>query len=139
MAADLSAVLFPAVVKAYCLHIPLGGMEATRFILVHLVVPALGFLIFLKICRDIRKKEIPHPPYFPIFALFFGYGGWLMQLLTVLFWYISGMMILGYFFLLFIMPLVILVCITWLYTNPSCPNITRMRLKAATGIWPLRL
>ena len=89
-------------------------MEATKAILIHLVVPALGVLAFLKICLDIRKKEIPHPPYFPVFALFFGYGSWLMIFLTLLFWYWSGMASLGFFFLLFAMPLAILGCIVWL-------------------------
>lgn len=112
-------------------------MEAATGILIHLVVPAIGLLAFLKICRDIRKKEIPHQPYFPIFALFFGYGGWLIIFLTLLFWYWSGMAILGFFFLLFVMPLVIFGCIAWLYTKPDVSKYHKYALKGS--YWYLAL
>jgi hypothetical protein len=108
-------------------------MEATRGIFIHLVVPVAGVLAFLKICLDIRKKEIPDPPYFPIFALFFGYGGWLMQLLTLLYWYVSGMMILGLLFLLFAMPLVVIGCIVWVRPKRELSKYHAYTLKGSYG------
>jgi hypothetical protein len=108
-------------------------MEAAKGIFIHLVIPALGVLAFLKICWDIRKKEIPHPPYFPIFALFFGYGGWLTQLLTLFYWYVSGMMILGLLFLLFGTPPVVIGCIVWLRPKRELSKYHAYALKGSYG------
>ena len=86
-------------------------------IVIYLVVPIVGILAYLKIYRDIERKEIPYAPYIPIFILFFAYGGWLVFILTALFWEMSGMSALGYFVLMIPAPLVMIGCITWLYQH----------------------
>ena len=86
-------------------------------IIIYLVIPILGFLTFLKIDRDIVRKEIQFAPDIPIFVLFFGYGGWLVFILTALFWEMSGMAALGFFVLLIPMPFGISGCAVWLYKH----------------------
>ena len=69
----------------------------------HLGVPALGFWLYVKLCKDesISKYSLP------LFILFFTYGGWLMVILTGLFWYWSGMASLGVVFLIFVAPFIL--------------------------------
>jgi hypothetical protein len=97
-------------------------MEVFKALLIHLVVPLTGLLAYLKICREMHLKSIEHPPYFQIFAVFFGFGGWLLIFLTLVFWYWSGMATLGFFFLLIIMPLIAIGCIISLYENRNLSN-----------------
>jgi hypothetical protein len=47
-------------------------------VIIYLTVPIVGILAYLKIYRDLERKEIPCAPYIPIFILFFAYGGWLV-------------------------------------------------------------
>jgi hypothetical protein len=99
---------------------------------VNLVPPLIGLAVFLKICRDMKIKEVVKPPYFPIFALFFGFGGWLMQLITALFWQFSGMSLLGFIFLLTLMPLAVFGCILWLF---PLRETSKYHSAAWTGSW----
>ena len=104
-------------------------MEIFKAVFIHLAVPLAGLLVYLKICYDIKKKLIPQPPFLQLFILFIAFGGWLMILLTICFWYVSGLMIFGGFFLLFIMPIVIIFCVLSLYlkTNLSHYHLYSMR------------
>jgi hypothetical protein len=86
-------------------------------IIIYVIVPVLGCLTYLKIDRDMQRKEIQFAPDIPIFALFFGYGGWLVFILTAFFWEMSGMAALGFFVLLIPTPFVILGCAVWLYRH----------------------
>lgn len=92
-------------------------MEIVKAVLIHIAVPILGLSVYLKLCYDIKKKSIPSPPFLQLFVLFFAFGGWFLIFLTFCFWYVSGMMILGFFFLLFVMPLVVIACIFSLYSK----------------------
>ena len=84
-------------------------------LLIHLAVPATGLAIYLYLCGRMRFKEIKNPPYAPLFILFFSFGGWLMVLLTILFWLPSGAMYLGGGYLLLLAPVLMLVLIVSLY------------------------
>jgi hypothetical protein len=81
-------------------------MEFVRGVLVHLVVPLAGLLTFLWLRNKMREAQIERPPVIPLFIIFATYGGWLMIALTLLFWYWSGMALLGSMYLIFIAPLV---------------------------------
>jgi hypothetical protein len=81
-------------------------MEFVRGILVHLVVPLAGLLVFLWLRNKMREAQIERPPVIPLFIIFATYGGWLMIALTLLFWYWSGMALLGSMYLIFVAPLV---------------------------------
>jgi len=56
-----------------------------------------------------RRSGIANPPGLPLFLVFVSYGGWLVVLLTELFWYWSGMASLGVAYLVFIAPVVMLI------------------------------
>jgi len=73
---------------------------------IHLLVPLLGVAAFLLLCRRMRRAQIPSPPFFSYFVLFGTFGGWLLVLLTALFWEWSGMASIGVFSLVLVAPLV---------------------------------
>jgi hypothetical protein len=71
-----------------------------------LVTPAAGIACYIWLCTRMHSRDIPEPPYITYFFLFFVLGGWLMILLTALFWSWSGMASIGAFFLAFVSPFV---------------------------------
>jgi len=79
-------------------------MKIITFIIIHLLIPLIGLFFFLSINRKMKIRQISNPPIFELFVLFVTYGGLLLMLLTVLFWEISGMSILGLFYLMCIAP-----------------------------------
>lgn len=90
-------------------------MEMVKFLLIHIMVPAAGLQIFVWLRNGMRAAEIEHPPVIPLFIIFATYGGWLMIVLTLLFWYWSGMALLGAMYLMFLAPFVMLILAAWLY------------------------
>jgi hypothetical protein len=75
-------------------------------IAVNILVPLLGGIVFVLLCRRMRRTHIQSPPFFHIFILFVTYGGWLMVFLTALCWEWSGMASLGVVYLVLIAPFV---------------------------------
>ncbi|HRI16719.1 MAG TPA: hypothetical protein PLX89_27310 [Verrucomicrobiota bacterium] len=73
---------------------------------IHLVVPLLGVVAFLLLCRRMWRAQIPSPPFISFFVLFGTFGGWLLVLLTALFWEWSGMASIGVFSLVLVAPFV---------------------------------
>jgi hypothetical protein len=73
---------------------------------VNILVPLLGVIVFVLLCRRMRRTHIPSPPFVQYFILFISYGGCLMVLLTALFWEWSGIASLGFFYLVLIAPFV---------------------------------
>ena len=90
-------------------------MEMVKFLLIHVMVPAAGLQVFVWLKNDMRDAQIERPPVIPLFIIFATYGGWLMIVLTLLFWYWSGMALLGAMYLLFLAPVVMIVLAAWLY------------------------
>jgi hypothetical protein len=84
----------------------MSANEIIRAVLIHLVTPAVGFVCYIWLCVRMRKRDIPEPPYITYFFLFSVLGGWLMILLTALFWFWSGMASLGALFLTFASPFI---------------------------------
>ena len=85
-------------------------MEILKPLLIYLVVPAVGLLVFMWLKDDMYEKEIEDPPIASLFIIFATYGGWLIVVLTLIFWYASGMALLGVAYLMFLAPLA-----AWLY------------------------
>lgn len=75
-------------------------------IAVNFLVPLLGLMMFLWLCRRMKRKAVQSPPILAFFVLFATCGGWLIVLLTDLFWKWSGMASLGVFYLTLIAPFV---------------------------------
>jgi hypothetical protein len=73
---------------------------------IHLLVPFAGVIGFVFLCRRMFLESIPSPPYFSWFVLFGTFGGWLLVVLTALFWKWSGMASIGIFALALVAPFV---------------------------------
>ncbi len=90
-------------------------MEIVKAALIHLAVPAAGLAVYLRLRRRMRESGVQNPPDVALFILFMTYGGWLMIVLTALFWYASGMLLLGLVYLMFVAPVVMIVMAVRLY------------------------
>jgi len=73
---------------------------------VNLLAPALGVIVFVLLCRRMQRMNIQSSPDVQCAFLFLTYGGWLMVLLTGLFWEWSGIASLGAFYLILVAPFV---------------------------------
>jgi hypothetical protein len=104
-------------------------MELVRAILIHAVVPFAGVALFLELRQKMLEADIEEPPTVALFILFATYGGWIVVILTLLFWYWSGMATLGFAYLMLAAPIVTLGLATAFYR--------RRRLSGyhAAGFW----
>ena len=73
---------------------------------IHLIIPPLGIGAFVLLNRRMRRALVPSPPVVSYSILFAIFGGWLLVLLTALFWVWSGMASLGVGYLIFIAPII---------------------------------
>jgi hypothetical protein len=73
---------------------------------VNLLAPLLGVLVYVLLCRRMQRANIQSPPGVQYALLFLTYGGWLLVLLTSLFWEWSGMASLGVFYLVLAAPFI---------------------------------
>lgn len=83
-------------------------MELIKAILIHAIVPFAGLALFLKLRQKMLEADIAEAPTVPLFILFATYGGWIVVILTLLFWYWSGMATLGFAYLMLAAPIVTL-------------------------------
>ena len=90
-------------------------MEFIKFFLIHLVIPGIGFQVFLWLREGMLEDEIENPPVIQFFMIFATYGGWLLLVLTGLFWYWSGMALLVAMSLMFLAPVIMLLQAVRLY------------------------
>jgi hypothetical protein len=93
-------------VKSLPYELPLP--KDVTFLLIHLVVPLAGIVIFFRLCRRLKAQGESPGVLVLLFWLFFCWGGVVVIGLTALFWSWSGMASLGAFFVLFISPFVVL-------------------------------
>jgi len=100
---------------------------------IYLLVPFLGVAVFLLVCRQMSRARIPSPPYFAYFVLFGIFGGWLLVLLTGLFWKWSGMASIGVFGLVLIAPLVTAALAVWLNPRRALSSFHRGAFAASVG------
>ena len=110
-------------------------MEVVKAILIHLAVPFAGVQAFLWLRNQMRAAQIERPPVIPLFIIFATYGGWVILVLTLLFWYWSGMALLGLIYLIFIAPVVMIVLAAQLYRQR---RLSRYHFGSfiASGIYP---
>src|SRR5919205_1255408 len=90
-------------------------MEIVKALLIHLAVPLIGLWVFILLRDNMRAAQIESPPIMPLFIIFAVYSGWLMIALTLIFWYWSGMALIGALGLLFLAPIVMIGLAVWLY------------------------
>jgi hypothetical protein len=77
--------------------------------LLYFVVPLTGLKFYLFVCQRMKEREIASPPVVPLFLLFATYAGWLVVLLTSLFWFWSGMAAPGFAYLVLLAPVLMLI------------------------------
>ncbi len=105
-------------------------------ILIYIAVPGQGLLLFLHLKEFIRRHQMPALPDIPLFLVFVSYGGWLMGLLTELFWHVSGMAALGAIYLIFIAP-VVLGYFAWQLRNQRDRSQYHFRLFLACALYSI--
>jgi len=93
--------------------------------IVNLVPPLMGLIAYLKLCRVMRKHGVPSALYYAYFFIFYGYGGWLMVVLTTVLWEWSGLASLGFIFLMAIMPLVMIITAMVLWFSKTKNRFSR--------------
>lgn len=113
-------------------------MEIFKAVFIHLVTPAVGILWFLKIRDDMLEKKIASPPTIQLFVVFATYGGLLLVFLTIFFWYWSGMATLGFFYLLFLAPIVMIAIAFQLYSERSLSKFHRATF-SASALYPVMI
>lgn len=84
--------------------------------LIHLVVPAIGIVFYLRVLRRIRQEGHLDALALPVLILFFIYGGLVMILLTAVCWEWSGAASLGLVFEVFVAPVMAAV-IGWTFRD----------------------
>ncbi len=73
---------------------------------IHLLIPALGLVAYLKVYLDLKKEQVSPFVIKGYFFLFFHYGGVLVVILTHFFWEWSGMASIGTMYLCSIAPII---------------------------------
>jgi hypothetical protein len=113
-------------------------METFRAILVNVAVPLSGLLVFFRLLHSMRVAKIDRPPVIPLFLIFATYGGWLMIGLTLLFWFWSGMALLGLIYLIFIAPIIMTILAVRLFLDRG---VSRYHYGSfvASGVYPCLL
>lgn len=110
--------------------IPMTTQQTVTAVMIHLLMPLAGIILFAWLYRLMIKSSIPQPPVIPMFLLFITLGGWLLVALTVALWQWSGMASLGVFFLALAGP--------WL-TLGSALRLRTSRDKSPFHKWIFRL
>ncbi len=100
---------------------------------IYLLVPFLGAGAFLLLCRRMARLRIPSPPYWPWFILAGAFGGWLLVVLTALWWQWSGMASIGVFTLVLIAPVVAAALALRLRESRTLSRFHRRAFVAAVG------
>ena len=110
-------------------------MEIVRGILINVGVPLGGVLVFVSLCLWMWMARIKRPPLTSFFIIFATYGGWLMIVVTLRFWYWSGMALLGLMYLVLVAPFVMVVLAALTYSRR---NLSRFHLVSfvASGLYP---
>jgi hypothetical protein len=75
-------------------------------VIIHLIIPIFGLIIFLKLAAKM-KSEMIYPPILEFFIIFATYGGLLLVMLTSIFWKWSGLASLGTFYLILAAPILL--------------------------------
>jgi len=76
-------------------------------VIIHLIIPVFGLIMFLKLSTKM-KLEMIYPPILEFFIIFATYGGLLLVMLTSIFWKWSGLASLGTFYLILVAPILLI-------------------------------
>ena len=108
-------------------------MEAIKVILVNFAVLAIGFILYLKVRQDMRRRQVPNAPEIPILILVAGYCGWLALVVSALVSQMSRAASIEYFILLVPMPLATIWCIAKVFPLRKISRYHRYALAAGVA------
>jgi hypothetical protein len=75
-------------------------------VLIHLGTPLAGIGVYVWLCTRMSRDNAPGSLRLGFFILFLHYGGYLLVVLTLLFWRVSGMFLAGSVYLVTVAPVV---------------------------------
>ncbi|MDU0370430.1 hypothetical protein [Hymenobacter endophyticus] len=105
-------------------------------IFIYIVVPIVCLCLHLFLCQWMQKQAID-PPFWALLLVMISYGGWLIILLTGLFWQWSGMASLGLFYLLFVAPFLMLGTAVSIARQQQLSVYHRWVFRASAGYIPI--
>jgi len=76
-------------------------------IAIYVLVPFGGLRLYQAVNARMGRMNVPDPPRVVLGILFFTYGGWLLVILTDIFWYWSALASLGVLYLIAVAPVVV--------------------------------
>jgi hypothetical protein len=105
-------------------------IEIITAIIIHLIIPIVGLLLYILLIRKIKMEKINNPPNVDFFLIFATYGGLLLVMLTTIFWKWSGMASLGTFYLIIGGPIVMGIIAYRNYRNKGLSKYHMLAYKA---------
>lgn len=111
--------------------------EIITAISIHLLIPAVGLVAYLVLCRRLIAAGASALFLAQLFLLFVCYGGVLLVLLTHLFWQWSGMASLGFFFLILAAPVLLFPVLLSLWKQKNHSFAHRVAFRACAGYYVL--
>lgn len=100
--------------------------EILTALFIHLLVPTAGVCGYVLLYRKLRRQGAADLFLAQLFLIFFCWGGWLMLVMTSLFWRWSALASLGAAFLVFIAPVVMGIIGVCLAKTPNASTAQRM-------------
>jgi hypothetical protein len=83
-------------------------MNLASAVIIHIIVPIVGIVLFRWLKTQMYQTQQLVVSDLELALVLISYGGWVMVVLTKLFWYWSGAASLSLFYLLFIAPIIML-------------------------------
>jgi hypothetical protein len=107
--------------------------EILTALFIHFLVPMAGVCGYALLCRKLRSQGASDAFLAQLFLIFFCWGGWLMLVMTSLFWRWSALASLGAAFLVFIAPVVMGITGVCLAKTPNASAAQRRAKTACFG------
>ena len=109
--------------------------------MIHLIVPLLGIICFILLCKKMRSSHVTPPLYFIYLCIFGICGIILVDVLTFLFWEPSGITVLTFIFDMTVAPILTLISTGYLWNKRSTSLFHRIAFficliyTILAGIW----
>ena len=112
-------------------------MELLKAVLIHIVLPLAGLVLYLAVVWRMLDKQIDEPPVIMFFMIFATWGSLLVLILTRFFWYWSGMATLGFAYLILVAPIIMLIIAIASYLKRGVSGFHRAALVASASYIPI--
>jgi hypothetical protein len=102
-------------------------------LVIYFLIPAVGFGLYESLCSRMNALNTPDPPRLALAILFGTYGGWLLVVLTEMFWFWSGLASLGTIYLIAVAPIVLGLLAVQLYPKRTLSRFHKLAFVASVG------